>query len=341
MPRRAKARRSASWTSAAPTRAQVPRGESHGREDRATALIGHPQPTGLTLHQGQMLAGVHLPDVVRRLGADVNAPRGATGRGRTQASPVGPALQGAGGGDLVPHAAELDAEEFGPPSGVLAAEVQGRVVDGLPLRRPCRRLGAVGGGDRGLIARTEAGDEGPDGTHGEAELDGDAGRGLPIAPSVAKREADGEGDRARHGSAPAGVVIESHQHHHNPLPAAAEPDVAISGETPRRVTRSEAHQDSPVHRGGPPAAARPPTHPTTPTRTPFENRAGPWDARAIVATGTVGRLRRRIPAASRRQPPMSGQSDSGRPTAGSPCGGRRSARPSSATHRRPPATGPT
>ena len=138
------------------------------------------------------------------------------------------------GRGAVPHAAELDAEQLGSPPGVLASEVQGRVVDGLPLRRPCRRPGAVGGGDHGVIARTEAGDEGPDGTHREVELLGDAGRESPIAPSVQSARRMGRGDTARHGSAPAGVVIESHEHHHNPLRAPAGPTVAISGENPRR-----------------------------------------------------------------------------------------------------------
>jgi hypothetical protein len=213
-PQRAKARRRTSWAASAPTRAQVPRGENRGPEDRAAALVGHPQPTGLPAHQGQVLAGVHLPDVVRVLGAPVDPAGGPPGRRGAQPGLSQPALQSAGGGDRMPQAAQVDADELRSPLGVVTAQVQGSLEDGLPLGRARARPGPVGGDQRGIVAGAEPRDQGSHGALGEAESLSDLSGRLPVSPSCTEDEADGDGDRARHRSAPVrmSIGVDEHQH---------------------------------------------------------------------------------------------------------------------------------
>jgi hypothetical protein len=214
-PQPAKACRRAFWTSSAPTRAQPPRGENHGHQDRPAAFVGQPQPAGLSLNQGEVLAGVHLPDLMRLGGAGIIAACGPSGRGLAQAGPGQPALPGAGRGDGMPHPAELDAEQFGPPSGVLPTKVDRRVMDGLRPGRERRRSGPIGGAKRGLIARAGSGDEGPHGAYRDLELVGDPKGGLTLLRSLADDQANGDGDRGWHGAAPARTSSKSNEHHRN------------------------------------------------------------------------------------------------------------------------------
>ncbi|MDB5312696.1 MAG: hypothetical protein JWO38_6898 [Gemmataceae bacterium] len=89
----------------------------------------------------------------------------------------------------MPQAAELEAEERGPPRRVAAAEVQGRVMHVLLRTRSGPRPGAVARGEEG--ARAEAGDQRSEGADREGELVGDLAGGLSVLPAVAECQADG------------------------------------------------------------------------------------------------------------------------------------------------------
>jgi len=114
----------------------------------------------------------------------------------------------------MPHPPQVEADELGAPLGVVAAQVQGGLEDGLPLGRAWARPGPVGGDQRGLAAGAEPGDQAAHGAFGEAEFRSDPGGGLSVPPSRPEDEADGDGDRTRHGSAPVRVSIGivGHQH---------------------------------------------------------------------------------------------------------------------------------
>jgi hypothetical protein len=72
-----------------------PRGENRGLQDRAGGLVGYPQPRDLLLGgQGQLLDGVHLPDLVGLPAAAVGGGRPPR-RGRLHLVTAEPALQGA------------------------------------------------------------------------------------------------------------------------------------------------------------------------------------------------------------------------------------------------------
>ena len=117
-----------------------------------------------------MLAGVHLPDLVRLAGAAVRAGRPAGQRRRGQARPGQPAPQGALGGGAAARRlpAEFDAEAPRAPAGVQAAELAAgphQVVvpgQGAAAARVVRRQGVQ------AVAAAEAAEQAADGAGRQA-----------------------------------------------------------------------------------------------------------------------------------------------------------------------------
>ena len=96
---------------------------------RPRAFINHPQPGDqLAIGQPLLIGGIDLPDLVRVLGPLPARGLGSSGRGRGQAVPAQPSLECPLRGDRRGRmmAAQLDLDAPGPPTGVLAAQVQGR-----------------------------------------------------------------------------------------------------------------------------------------------------------------------------------------------------------------------
>jgi hypothetical protein len=114
----------------------------------------------------------------------------------------------------VTHVAEVDAEELGSPLGVVVAQVQSGIVDGLLTGRLRTRAGVVAGSERGLAARAEALDQGSGGARVEVEVAGNLRDGLTVLPPPEESQADGDGDGTRHGSTPVRwwIGIDEHQH---------------------------------------------------------------------------------------------------------------------------------
>jgi hypothetical protein len=120
-------------------------------------LVGDPQPTdALAAGQAPLLGGVHLPDVVGVRGAVGAGLRPSPLGGRRQAGVVEPALQRPGrrqcrGREVVP---EQDADQRRAPGGVLATELQGRLLQGRGRARVHgSRAGVAGeGGGRPVLA---------------------------------------------------------------------------------------------------------------------------------------------------------------------------------------------
>jgi hypothetical protein len=163
-------------------------------------LIDQPEPAHLlAAGQADQLGGVHLPDVVRVQGAATLGAGAASPGGGVQSGAGEPALQGAdaGQGSLGEVVAEQDADQGGPPGGVVAAHLHDGFLQGG--EGPNRVGPRVGGREvvRGLLA--EAPQEAADGALGEPERGGDGGGVLALLPAEAQGAAQRGGDETRHG----------------------------------------------------------------------------------------------------------------------------------------------
>jgi hypothetical protein len=184
------------------TRNHFPWGENGRPQDGAAALVDEPQPADAPARpQRDQLLGVHLPDVVGPAGAAAVARRPAALGSRAEAGLVEPALQGAlrghGGAGVV--AAQEDADQAGPPAGVVAAEGQRLVAQ---PRGGCGARAATtvgGGGEGGGAGAPAAAQELADGAGREAEVAGDGGGSLTALVAAEDGATEGERGRRWHG----------------------------------------------------------------------------------------------------------------------------------------------
>jgi hypothetical protein len=153
---------------------------------RARAFVDHPQPADHPAGgQPLLVGGVDLPDVMRVLGPVTGFGPASTGRGRGQAMPAEPTLEGAVRGDLDPgaHPSQLDPDADGPPTGMLAAESEDRLHQG-GLGAGVTTAGVIAGDQThegpitGLRLRGTS-DQISDRAEGQVELPGDLRRGGP------------------------------------------------------------------------------------------------------------------------------------------------------------------
>jgi hypothetical protein len=164
-------------------------------------LVGHPQPADpLAAGQADLVGRVHLPGVVRGAGPGAAA---AAGRGRGQARPGQPALDGARvrRGGVREAARQLDAQQAGPPVGVLAAQREG-VID--PVGPPAAAGAAVA--RRVRAGGAEGAQQVADGARGQAEAGrqgGGVGVGLGGLPKGGPDRQRGGGG---HGTWPSGAA---------------------------------------------------------------------------------------------------------------------------------------
>jgi hypothetical protein len=112
------------------------------------------------------------------------------------------------------HAAEVDPEVLGAPLGMSPAQVQGRIMDGLPRRIGRRGRGAIIGEDPVLTAPPDPLDQAPDRPLGEAEFLGDLGNRLSLAVASKEGVPQGDGSRSRHRRSPMKkrIVLDKLQH---------------------------------------------------------------------------------------------------------------------------------
>jgi hypothetical protein len=178
-----------------------PWGENFRPQNGAAALIDDPQPTDpVPRLEAYLLGGIDLPDLMGQAGPAEVGGGAAAGGGGTQARLAEPALEGAlardGGAGVV--AAEQDAEQAGPPPGVVAAQGEGLLPEGLGGGAR-GGAGAVRGGHRLRAVVLEAAQEVADGARGQAEGAGDGGRGLALLKALPEGTAERRGHRRRHG----------------------------------------------------------------------------------------------------------------------------------------------
>jgi hypothetical protein len=140
------------------------------------------------------------------LGPAVASGPSPTGRGRGQAVPAEPALEGAVGGDRDrgPGASQLDPDADGPPAGMLASEVEDRLQEG-GLRIGAATAGVITGDQIGEGPVTGLGLYGPadqisDGADWELESPSDLRRGGPEPGHLGDSQTQRQFGGARHRS---------------------------------------------------------------------------------------------------------------------------------------------
>ena len=190
---------------------KTPRGENRAPEDRATTLVGDPQPAHLiAIGHPYMLFRIHLPGLVGHDGALPVDDRIAAGRGGGQVVLDEPSLQRAHrGDDLRGHCLQqLHADKTGAPSRVRAAQPQGG------LDRPGWLDRDVGGARVGRLqalraAGTKSRQESADGRRDERQCGGDFGSVTTLLPEPKRGQTDRNGCGAGHG-------LGSQRRHHGP-----------------------------------------------------------------------------------------------------------------------------
>jgi hypothetical protein len=189
---------------------KCPWGENRGPQDRAGSLVGYAEPGDLLPRgQGELLDGVHAPDLVR--GATAS---GLLGRGPPRAcrwNPVAaqPALEGARARDLLRgkvgvQGGQLDAEASGAPAWVLLVEAKDGIQQGGASVGLVAAAGGVTGQQGRLSAVAAAPQQDPDGAGGQAQLAGDGGRAEPLRAQAEDGLADPGFMSTRHRISPGG-----------------------------------------------------------------------------------------------------------------------------------------
>jgi hypothetical protein len=129
--------RSTVCTSVAGTLLQLSRGENSRLQDRATAFVDDAQPADpAAALQADLLGSIHLPDLVRVLGAlRILGDWTSAAWRRPQPCLLKPALQRAFRGQSLGavQAAQKDEDQAGAPGRVFAAELQRFVAKGGTL----------------------------------------------------------------------------------------------------------------------------------------------------------------------------------------------------------------
>jgi hypothetical protein len=180
-------------------------GENDGPQDRPGALIDHAQPRDLlATGQRQLLAGIHLPDLVRLPGPARGRGRRAAGTAGRRSRPPEPAQHGAFAGQRLQgeESPQLDAQAAGPPAGVLAAEAEGGLAQRGVRGVLALAAGVVSGPQGGLAQAAAAGEQLDDGAGGQGECAGDVGRGGAALVAAEDGLAEGEGQGTWHGTLP-------------------------------------------------------------------------------------------------------------------------------------------
>jgi hypothetical protein len=192
-----KASRNCSRTQATETVGQRPRGGNAGLQERPAALVHQAEPRRLLpAEERHLFGGVHLPDLMRSVGAAAVVGRLASGRSGVPPGPSQPALERAGAGDdgRIRWPPEFDADELGPPGGMAGAIVE----DDVQQRRG--RLGpAPVGRSQGLGAFAAALEEMLDGTEGKLQVGSDGGGVLALVVARPNGLAHGQRSGAWHG----------------------------------------------------------------------------------------------------------------------------------------------
>jgi hypothetical protein len=172
-------------------------------QDGPGALIDAAQPAHqLAAGQPQLVRGIDLPDGMHGRGPRrrVRA-RAPAGGGAAQAGLAQPAAQAAGRGQLglgeVP--AEDQADQLGPPVGVLLAQRLGLQQQGRGGARSARRP-VIGRRWRLAAVGAPQAEQVVDGAQREAEAPGQSGGGQPALLAAEDGLTDGRGDGAWHDS---------------------------------------------------------------------------------------------------------------------------------------------
>ena len=182
---------------------QHPRGENVRPQDRPGRLVNDPKPADLGLvGDRDSLRGVDLPGLMRPLGSHVGGGRpGPTARrSRGDVGVPGPTSDrlGAGPGDQRPLLGEHHADQFGPPTRVVATQGEGRLADliGIDMIK-CRRS-AIAGEEAGIPMFASPFQEMAHGARREIEGLGQRGGGFPSPGSLPDFLTDRNGDRLGH-----------------------------------------------------------------------------------------------------------------------------------------------
>jgi hypothetical protein len=188
------------------------RGENSAAQEGAATLVDAAEATGeAAVGQADLVGGVALPGLVDGGGAAVDGQVPPAGRGAAEVDLGEPALEGPGGrqrdsGEVL---GEDDADEFGSPFGVLAAEGLGPEEDGVGGEPPRGDRGAmVGGGRHGVVVAACPQEQILDGAEGEAEAPGEGlvVESLPLV-GLPHGVPDPLAYRARHGILPPVLVL--------------------------------------------------------------------------------------------------------------------------------------
>jgi hypothetical protein len=154
--------------------------------------------------QGDLLGGVHLPDLVNGRGPAEPVPRSPARGGGHQVGLMQPSLQGAdggqrGGGVLL---AELHPDQSGAPGGMFATQQNGRLDQhGVGARLPWAAV-VVSWEQPGVAVLAEALAPVPHGPRRQVEGFGQLGDRLALLPAMEEGSENRDRDRTWHGQTP-------------------------------------------------------------------------------------------------------------------------------------------
>lgn len=173
-----------------------------GRQQRTGVRVdgGHPTDFGAGL-EPFLFDGVHLPEVVGRLGSGSRGawPLGPSGTvdPLSLEGPLQCPCRGDEGGGEEPK--ELDADSAAAPGGVLSLELTGPTQDVAAVPRRGTATGLIADGQAIVPLVAEGAPQVADGGQGEEEIGRDLKQGVACQVTVDDLVASGERDGARHG----------------------------------------------------------------------------------------------------------------------------------------------